>query len=169
MTNGAGKVALVTGADRGLGTHVSRAFLGAGIAVAGLSPTIRQSAFDHPAFTAIPAEISSAEPAKTAVEGAMARLGRIDILAHLVGGFSRAAEDPGAGVGAYSASKAALVSLIRTVALEDKDAGITTNCVAARHHGYSGKPAGYAEPRPRKVGAAGLGGFFDCLETAART
>ena len=40
---------------------------------------------------------------------------------------SRAAEAPGASVGAYSASKAALVSLIRTVAIENKDAGITAN------------------------------------------
>src|ERR1700751_1528237 len=38
---------------------------------------------------------------------------------------SRAAEAPGPSVGAYSASKAALVALIRTVALENKDAGIT--------------------------------------------
>jgi NAD(P)-dependent dehydrogenase (short-subunit alcohol dehydrogenase family) len=42
---------------------------------------------------------------------------------------SRAAENPGARVGAYSASKAALVSLIRTVALENKDAGITANVI----------------------------------------
>jgi len=42
---------------------------------------------------------------------------------------SRAAEAPGAGVGAYSASKAALVSLIRTVALENKDTGITANVI----------------------------------------
>jgi NAD(P)-dependent dehydrogenase (short-subunit alcohol dehydrogenase family) len=42
---------------------------------------------------------------------------------------SRAAESPGAGVGAYSASKAALVSLIRTVALENKDAGVTANVI----------------------------------------
>jgi 2-dehydro-3-deoxy-L-rhamnonate dehydrogenase (NAD+) len=33
---------------------------------------------------------------------------------------SRAAEDPGSKVGAYSASKAALVSLIRTAALENR-------------------------------------------------
>ena len=105
------------------------------------------------------------------------KFGKIDVLAHLVGGFaggktvaetedvtfqrmfelnlnsafhvvravvphmrktgsgriiaigSRAAENPGAGVGAYSASKAALVSLIRTVALENKDAGITANVI----------------------------------------
>lgn len=42
---------------------------------------------------------------------------------------SRAAEDPGPKVGAYSASKAALVSLIRTVALENKDVGITANVI----------------------------------------
>ena len=42
---------------------------------------------------------------------------------------SRAAESPGAEVGAYSASKAALVSLIRTVALENKDLGITANVI----------------------------------------
>lgn len=42
---------------------------------------------------------------------------------------SRAAADPGPGVGAYSASKAALVSLIRTVAAENKDAGITANVI----------------------------------------
>jgi NAD(P)-dependent dehydrogenase (short-subunit alcohol dehydrogenase family) len=42
---------------------------------------------------------------------------------------SRAAEDPGPTVGAYSASKAALVSLIRTIARENKDAGITANVI----------------------------------------
>ena len=42
---------------------------------------------------------------------------------------SRAAEDPGPKVGSYSASKAALVSLMRTVALENKDAGITANVI----------------------------------------
>ncbi len=42
---------------------------------------------------------------------------------------SRAAESPGANVGAYSASKAAVVSLIRTVAIENKDLGITANVI----------------------------------------
>jgi len=42
---------------------------------------------------------------------------------------SRAAESPGASVGAYSASKAAILSLIRTVAIENKDAGITANVI----------------------------------------
>ena len=42
---------------------------------------------------------------------------------------TRAAEDPGPSIGAYSASKAALVSLMRTVALENKDHGITANVI----------------------------------------
>jgi NAD(P)-dependent dehydrogenase (short-subunit alcohol dehydrogenase family) len=42
---------------------------------------------------------------------------------------SRQAVEPAAMVGAYSASKAALVSLIRTIALENKDFGISANTV----------------------------------------
>lgn len=52
-----------------------------------------------------------------------ARSGRI------VGIGSRAAVDPGPQVGAYSASKAAMVSLMRTVALENRDAGINANVI----------------------------------------
>ena len=170
------KIALVTGANGGLGTHVTNALLDAGFAVVGLAPKIQQSDFPHANFTALAAEISSLADAKKAAD-TVARFGRIDILAHLVGGFtggkpvaetddatfqrmfdvnlnstfhmvraviphmrkakagriiaigSRAAEDPGPGVGAYSASKAAVVSLIRTVAAENKDAGITANVI----------------------------------------
>src|SRR6516162_7728850 len=42
---------------------------------------------------------------------------------------SRQGVEPAAMVGAYSASKAALVSLIRTIALENKDRCITANAV----------------------------------------
>jgi NAD(P)-dependent dehydrogenase (short-subunit alcohol dehydrogenase family) len=42
---------------------------------------------------------------------------------------SRQAVEPAASVGAYSASKAALVSLIRTIALENKDRCISANTV----------------------------------------
>jgi len=42
---------------------------------------------------------------------------------------SRTAQMPAAGLGVYSASKAALVRLISTVALENKDAGITANTI----------------------------------------
>jgi NAD(P)-dependent dehydrogenase (short-subunit alcohol dehydrogenase family) len=42
---------------------------------------------------------------------------------------SRAAVEPGPNVGAYSASKAAMVSLVRTVALENQDTGLTANVI----------------------------------------
>jgi len=42
---------------------------------------------------------------------------------------SRAAVEPGPGVGAYGASKAALVSLVKTAAAENKDAGMTANAI----------------------------------------
>ncbi len=170
-------VALVTGANGGLGTHVTRAMLDAGFDVAGLAPRIQQSDFDGARFMPVAARLDGVEAAKKAAESVLARFGRIDVLVHTVGGFaggpsiaetddatfqrmfdlnvnsafhimraviprmraaksgriiaigSRAAESPGAGVGAYSASKAALVSLIRTVALENKDAGITANVI----------------------------------------
>jgi NAD(P)-dependent dehydrogenase (short-subunit alcohol dehydrogenase family) len=172
-----GKTALVTGATGGLGTHVTKALLDAGFAVVGLAPKIQQSDFDHPNFSALATSLDNLAAAKKAADTVMARFGKIDVLAHLVGGFaggrtvadtddatfqrmfdmnlnsafhmlraviphmrkagtgriiaigSRAAEAPGASVGAYSASKAALVSLIRTVALENKDAGITANVI----------------------------------------
>lgn len=47
----------------------------------------------------------------------------------VVGVASRAAIEPQALVGAYSASKAAMVSLMRTLALENQDLGITVNVV----------------------------------------
>ncbi|HTX33491.1 MAG TPA: SDR family NAD(P)-dependent oxidoreductase [Bryobacteraceae bacterium] len=42
---------------------------------------------------------------------------------------SRQGVEPGAMVGAYSASKAALVALVRVIALENKDRGISANTV----------------------------------------
>lgn len=171
------KIALVTGANGGLGVAVTNALLDAGFLVTGLAPRIQQHDFDHPHFTALPARLNSLEEAKKAVDTVFSRFGTIDLLAHLVGGFaggqsiadtddatfqrmfdmnvnsafhilravlprmrtghsgrivaigSRAAEDPGANVGAYSASKAALVSLVRTVAIENKKDGITANVI----------------------------------------
>jgi NAD(P)-dependent dehydrogenase (short-subunit alcohol dehydrogenase family) len=172
-----GQIALVTGANGGLGTQVTNVLLDAGMLVVGLAPKIQSADFDHPHFTALPATVNSLDSAQKAVETVISHFGRIDILAHLVGGFamgqtvvdtddrtfqrmfdmnlgsafhmlraviphmrkartgriiaigSRAAESPGATVGAYSASKAALVSPIKTVALENTDLGITANVI----------------------------------------
>jgi NAD(P)-dependent dehydrogenase (short-subunit alcohol dehydrogenase family) len=171
------KTSLVTGANGGLGTQVTKALLDASFTVVGLSPRIQQSDFDHPNFIALPAALTSLDAAKKAVDSVIARFGKIDVLAHLVGGFtagqtvaatddstwqrmfdanlnsafhilravipemrkagggriiaigSRQAEEPAPTIGAYSASKAALVSLMKTVALENKDAGITANVI----------------------------------------
>jgi NAD(P)-dependent dehydrogenase (short-subunit alcohol dehydrogenase family) len=172
-----GKVVLVTGANGGLGTSVTQAFLDSGATVVGTSRKIQQSEFLSPNFTAIPGEISTAGGAKSLIEKIVTQFGKIDVLAHTVGGFaggkslaetddatfqrmfelnlnatfyllraaipimrksghgriiaigSKAAVDPGANVGAYSASKAAMVSLIRTAAAENIDAGITANVI----------------------------------------
>jgi len=172
-----GKVVLITGADGGLGRHVTQAFLDAGASVVGTSRKIQPSDFTHPNFTALRGEVSTLEGAQSLIKETVDRFGRIDALAHTVGGFaggqsiadtddatfqrmldlnlnsvfhmlraalpilrqtgggriiaigSRAALEPGAGVGAYSASKAAMVSLIKTVALENKDAGLTANVI----------------------------------------
>jgi NAD(P)-dependent dehydrogenase (short-subunit alcohol dehydrogenase family) len=172
-----GKIALVTGANGGLGSHVTQAMLDAGASVIGVSRNIQQSDFNGSSFTALSAEIATASGAQGMVDTVVARFGRLDVVAHTVGGFaggqsiaqtddatfqrmfevnlnstfyllravlptlrksrngrivaigSRAALEPGAGVGAYSASKAAMVSLIRTVAQENKDAGITANVI----------------------------------------
>lgn len=171
------KIALVTGSNGGLGTPVTQTLLDAGATVVGVSRNIKQSDFKPSSFHAIAAELSSANSVNKLVDQVVSKFGRIDVLAHLVGGFaggktiaemddamfdgmlemnltsafyvlrsviphmrqagggrivaiaSRAAEDPGPGAGAYSASKAALVSLIRTVALENKDRGITANAI----------------------------------------
>jgi NAD(P)-dependent dehydrogenase (short-subunit alcohol dehydrogenase family) len=61
-----GKTALVTGANGGLGTHVTKALLDAGFAVVGLAPKILASDFDHPDFTALPAALDSLDAAKKA-------------------------------------------------------------------------------------------------------
>src|SRR6266436_5200225 len=171
------RVVLVTGANGGLGVYVTQVFLETGASVIGTSRKIQQSDFNSPGFTAMPAEISTREGAKALVDQVVARFGKLDVLAHTVGGFaggqsiaetddatfqrmfdlnlnstfyllravlpvlrktgngriiaigSRAALEPGAGVGAYSASKAAMVSLMKTASLENKDAGLTANVI----------------------------------------
>jgi NADP-dependent 3-hydroxy acid dehydrogenase YdfG len=81
-------IALITGANGGLGTHVTQAMLATGVTVVGLAPKIKQSDFDHPNFFALPAALDSLDAAKSAVATVISRYKKIDILAHLVGGFA---------------------------------------------------------------------------------
>ena len=171
------KVIVITGANGGLGTFVTNAFLEAGARVVGVSRSISGADFPNEKFTATSVEISTAEHARTLADTVIARFSRIDGLVHLVGGFaggravadtddatldkmldmnfrsaflmiravlpqmraqgsgrilaigSKAAVEPAPMAGAYAASKAALVSLVRTVARENKDKMIAANVV----------------------------------------
>jgi NAD(P)-dependent dehydrogenase (short-subunit alcohol dehydrogenase family) len=182
-----GKIALITGAKGGLGSSVTNAFLNAGATVAGVSRSIRDSDFENSRFFAVPAELSTAEAARSAVENTLSRLGHIDVLVHLVGAFaggssvantdeatleqmlevnlkstfyvarsvlphmrsrqngrilaiaSRAATEASPNAGAYSASKAAVVALVRAIAAENADAGISANVILPGTMDTSGK------------------------------
>jgi NAD(P)-dependent dehydrogenase (short-subunit alcohol dehydrogenase family) len=171
------KVLIITGAKGGLGSYVTQACLNEGASVVGVSRSIANSDFNHPAFTAVPAELTSIVAATQVVERSHAMFGRIDGLIHLLGAFnggasvedteenlldqmidinlrstfymlkavlpcmrsgtggrivavgSRAAVEAAPSAGAYAASKAALVSLIRTVAAENADRCISANIV----------------------------------------
>jgi NAD(P)-dependent dehydrogenase (short-subunit alcohol dehydrogenase family) len=48
---------------------------------------------------------------------------------HIIAVSSRAAVEPMANFAAYSVSKAALITLIKTIALETKDSGVTANAI----------------------------------------
>jgi NAD(P)-dependent dehydrogenase (short-subunit alcohol dehydrogenase family) len=172
-----GKIVLVTGADGGLGVHVTKAFLEAGATVIGASRKIQTSEFNYSNLTAITSDISTSENAAALIDLIVKRFGKLDVVVHTVGGFaggqsvvdtdnttfqsmfeinvntvfymaqaaipalrrsgngcfiavgSRQGVEPAVGVGAYGASKAAAVSLVRTIALENKDAGMTANIV----------------------------------------
>jgi NAD(P)-dependent dehydrogenase (short-subunit alcohol dehydrogenase family) len=83
-----GKIVVVTGASGGLGTFVTQAFLDAGATVVGVSRKIKQEEFASSNFVAMPAELSSLEAARQLAENVFARFGKIDVLAHLLGGFA---------------------------------------------------------------------------------
>ena len=175
--NGAGRMVLISGANGGAGRAITRAFLEAGDTVAGVARKIAAADFDHPNFVAIPADLLARDGAAKAVEIAAGIAKRIDVLVHVMGGFtmgqsvwetgdadwermldinfrsalwairavmphmlgagwgrviaigSRQAVEPGPRIGAYSVSKAALVTLVRTLALEVKGTGITANAI----------------------------------------
>jgi NAD(P)-dependent dehydrogenase (short-subunit alcohol dehydrogenase family) len=77
------RVAIVTGASRGIGAGIAEAFLGAGYAVVGNALSIPHS--DRPEFLTIPGDISQADTAERIAGQARARFGRIDSLINNAG------------------------------------------------------------------------------------
>jgi NAD(P)-dependent dehydrogenase (short-subunit alcohol dehydrogenase family) len=171
------QVVVVTGANGGLGTFVTAAFLEAGAQVVGTARNMDGKAFPHPRFEAVPADLTRPHNAARLVEDTLAKFGKLDALVHTAGGFaggspihetddsvwekmldsnlrsalnilravlpamrakqrgrivaigSRAGVEPAANISAYNATKAALVSLIKTAALENRKLGITANVI----------------------------------------
>jgi NAD(P)-dependent dehydrogenase (short-subunit alcohol dehydrogenase family) len=163
---------LITGANGGLGTAVSKAFQESGANVIGVA----RSWPEPVSFVALSIDLTTAEGCDSMVEQALAH-GPIEALVHILGGFgggqpvaetsdktwdgmmnlnlraafcgmravlkpmtaakygrivavgSRAAVEPMPNFAAYSVSKAALVALVKNVAAENKDLGITANVV----------------------------------------
>jgi NAD(P)-dependent dehydrogenase (short-subunit alcohol dehydrogenase family) len=163
---------LITGANGGLGTAVSKAFQESGAKVIGVARSWPEAA----PFVTIAADLTTAEGCDAMVAEALTH-GPIEALIHLLGAFgggqpvaetsdktwdgmmtlnlraafcvmravlkpmvaakygrivavgSRAAEEPMANFAAYSVSKAGLVALVKNVAAENKDLGITANVV----------------------------------------
>ena len=79
------KVAIVTGASRGIGAGLTNAFVRAGYAVVATSRSIRAST--EPEVVAVPGDIAEAETAQRVAEQALNRFGRIDTLINNAGLF----------------------------------------------------------------------------------
>jgi NAD(P)-dependent dehydrogenase (short-subunit alcohol dehydrogenase family) len=163
---------LITGANGGLGTAVSKAFEDSGATVIGVALH-----WPEPVpFLTLSVDLTTAEGCDSMVEQAL-KHGPVDALVHILGGFgggqpvaetsdktwdgmmtlnlragfcamravlkpmtaakygrivavgSRTAVEPMPNYAAYSVSKAGLIALVRNVAAETKDLGITANAV----------------------------------------
>ena len=84
------QVWLITGAGRGLGVDIAKAALAAGHAVVatGRDPAKVAAALgQHDHLLAVKLDVTRAEDAQTAVEAAVAKFGRIDVLVNNAGNF----------------------------------------------------------------------------------
>jgi NAD(P)-dependent dehydrogenase (short-subunit alcohol dehydrogenase family) len=176
MPNFSGRSVLVAGATGGLGGAVVEAFVGAGAKVTAVARKV-EGLPSRDRLRWFAADLTTAGGAEAAVTAAVEHGRKLDVLAHVLGGFaggspvfetsdevwdrmmtlnlraafltvraamprmldngygrivavgSRAGVDAVPGLSAYSVSKAGLNALIRTVAEEGKDNGVTANVV----------------------------------------
>ena len=82
------KVVFITGAKGGLGSVITSSFLRRGAQVIGASRSISAKDFPEANFEPVAVDFTSAEQLRDAVAKIVGRHGRIDVLAHVAGGFS---------------------------------------------------------------------------------
>jgi 2-deoxy-D-gluconate 3-dehydrogenase len=180
VTPFAGRVALVTGASRGIGAAIAAAFVRAGAKVAVNSrgaEQLRKTADEVGAAVVLPGDVTDEQAAQEVVAGAIEGLGQLDVIVNNVGGNGVMVPFPQlrfagwtkvmrlnvdsavhvlqaaaphllerrtgsvinvasvAGLSAtpamaqYGASKAALISLTRTLAVEWASTGVRVNAL----------------------------------------
>ena len=82
------RVVFITGANGGLGTSVTNAFLRQGARVIGASLHIKATDFPQPNFEAMTLDFSKLDEIKRGVAMIAERYGRMDVLVHVLGGFA---------------------------------------------------------------------------------
>ena len=82
------KVVFITGANGGLGSSVTRAFLQKGAKVIGGSLRITVADFPEANFEALAIDFNKLDEIKRGVAKIVERYGRLDILVHVLGGFA---------------------------------------------------------------------------------
>jgi NAD(P)-dependent dehydrogenase (short-subunit alcohol dehydrogenase family) len=116
------KVAIVTGASRGIGAGITTAFARAGYAVIGTSRSIRPSG--EPDVLAVPGDIAEAETAQRVVEQALDRFGRIDTLINDAGIFI------GKPFTDYTTDDYTAMTAVNLAAIEYAACGVRVNAVS---------------------------------------
>jgi NAD(P)-dependent dehydrogenase (short-subunit alcohol dehydrogenase family) len=82
------KVVFVTGANGGLGTSVTLAFLQRGARVIGGSLRVTAADFPQPNFEAMSMDFNKLDEIKRGVANIVERYRRLDVLVHVLGGFA---------------------------------------------------------------------------------
>jgi NAD(P)-dependent dehydrogenase (short-subunit alcohol dehydrogenase family) len=82
------KVVFITGANGGLGSSVTKAFLQKGARVIGASLRIKATDFPQPNFEAMAIDFNKLDEIKRGVAKIVERYGRLDVLVHVLGGFA---------------------------------------------------------------------------------